>query len=76
MKCKFCGREVQTSKYLSVKESDITCGECTSYCVKVCERGKSGKVQGWNFPPCTKCDKNPYKMYLKRSSNESTKANN
>ena len=61
MKCKFCGREVHTEKYLSASEKDITCGECTVYCTKKCEIGKSGKVQGWHFEPCLSCDKNPYK---------------
>jgi hypothetical protein len=61
MKCKFCGREVHREKYLSANKKDITCGECTSYCMKKCELGNSGKSQGWNFEPCLTCDKNPYK---------------
>ena len=61
MKCKFCGREVYTEKYLSASEKYISCGECTSYCMKKCELGKSGKVQGWHFEPCLSCVKNPYK---------------
>lgn len=63
MRCKFCGREVQTEKYLSTNKEDITCGECTTYCMKKCKLGKSGKVQGWHFEPCLTCNKNPYKLY-------------
>lgn len=65
MICKFCGREVLKEKYLSEKETDITCGECTSYCMKKCELGKSGKIQGWHFEPCLSCENNPYKKYNK-----------
>ncbi|MEE0900681.1 MAG: hypothetical protein UIM25_07265 [Bacteroidales bacterium] len=65
MKCKFCGKEVHTEKYLSVNEKDISCGECTSYCMKTCELGKSGKVQGWHFEPCLSCKNNPYNKYGK-----------
>jgi hypothetical protein len=59
-KCKFCGGEVQTERYLTAKEADVTCGKCTSYCTKKCDLGKSGKVQGWHFEPCLSCEHNPY----------------
>lgn len=29
-------------------------------CMKQCELGKSGKVQGWHFEPCLSCERNPY----------------
>lgn len=62
MKCKFCGKEVQTEKYLSnvFEKNGITCGICTEYCYKKCELGKSGKVQGWHYEPCISCSNNPY----------------
>ena len=60
MKCKFCGKEFSTEKFLSSPTGGLSCGECTSYCTKKCDLGKSGKVQGWHFEPCLKCERNPY----------------
>lgn len=61
MTCKFCGKKVNTEKYLHQPKSGISCGKCTSYCNKKCELGKSGEVQGWHFEPCLSCEENPYK---------------
>jgi len=61
MKCKFCGGEVHEERYLSKKAEDSTCGRCTSYCLKKCELGKSGRAPGWHFEPCKSCERNPYK---------------
>ena len=61
MTCKFCGKEVSKEKYLHQPKGGVSCGECTSYCTKKCEIGKSGKVKGWHFEPCLNCEKNPYK---------------
>lgn len=65
MKCKFCGREVHREKYLSANKDDVTCGQCTEYCTKKCNLGKSGKVQGWHFEPCINCQNNPYNKRTK-----------
>ena len=70
MKCKFCGKEVLTEKYLSTKGKDITCGQCTNYCLKKCETGKSGKSQGWHFEPCLNCTNNPYNKFKGDLENE------
>lgn len=65
MTCKFCGKEVRREISLKSAYKDATCGECTSYCYKKCDLGKSGKVQGWHFEPCLSCENNPYKKYRK-----------
>lgn len=64
MICKFCGKEIPIEKYLHTPEFGI-CANCSSYCHKKCELGKSGSVQGWHFEPCLSCEKNPYKWGLK-----------
>ena len=65
MTCKFCGKEVNTEKYLHQPKGGVSCGQCTSYCTKQCKLGKSGNVQGWHFEPCLSCRENPYKRRIK-----------
>lgn len=65
-KCKFCGAEVHREKYLHVNENDITCGICTSYCMKKCDLVKNGTARSWYEEPCLSCDQNPYYKYNKR----------
>lgn len=67
MKCKFCGKEFSTEKFISPPKEGLSCGECTSYCMKKCDLGKSGKAQGWHFEPCLKCEKNPYNQKVRES---------
>jgi hypothetical protein len=64
-KCKFCGKEFSTEKFISPSNGGLSCGKCTSYCTTKCELGKSGKAQGWHFEPCLSCEKNPYKWRVK-----------
>lgn len=60
MKCKFCGKEITTEKYLN-PESEKSCGKCTQYCMRECEIAKS-TTTSWHKEPCTECEHNPYRM--------------
>lgn len=61
MICKFCGKELNDKeRYLRRESDDGSCVECTSYCMKICEKASS--IKGWNFEPCISCNHNPYKL--------------
>lgn len=62
MFCKFCGKKIDAAKYLHVDER--SCGECTSYCMKVCELNKKSLLS-WHREPCKSCPENPYNKYKK-----------
>ena len=57
MICKFCGKEFTTEKFLSPSNGGLSCGECTSFCMKKCKIDK----KGWHFEPCLSCVDNPYR---------------
>lgn len=60
MKCKFCGKEIKTEKYLNPEKVGRSCGGCTRYCMEKCEIA-SNPSRSWHKPPCIECEHNPYK---------------
>ena len=62
-RCKFCGKEINTAKYISQSES--SCGECTRYCMEKCEKVKTMPIAlvGWHTETCKNCEYNPYVKY-------------
>lgn len=61
MICKFCGAEFTTEKYTAPAPGGRSCGKCTQYCMRECEKVKTA-ILSWHAEPCLSCDKNPYKF--------------
>ena len=60
--CKFCRKPIKTAKYLS--DFEKSCGECTIYCMKNCEKILTS-MTNWHVEPCVSCKHNPYqKNYI------------
>ena len=56
--CKFCGKEFNSAYFLT--ESEHSCGECSSYCMKNCEIAKNTR-SSWHKESCVSCKHNPYR---------------
>lgn len=57
--CKFCGKKIRIGQYLT--KSKLSCGECSSYCMKQCPIA-SKSTTSWHNEPCVSCGHNPYKI--------------
>ena len=60
MKCKFCGKEVVSEKYINREKQEASCPDCGKYCMTKCDKASS--VKGWYYEPCLSCSYNPYRQ--------------
>lgn len=58
MNCKFCGKEINSQKFITDNES-YACNECEAYCMSKCKEALK-VTTNWHTEPCVSCKHNPY----------------